>query len=377
MVELIFISLIAIVCLCSSSLFSRWGVPSLLVFIVLGMLFGSDGLFKIPLDDYHLVEQICSIALAFIMFYGGFGTNWKQARPVAAKAITLSTLGVVMTALITALFCRLVLRIGMLESFLIGAAISSTDAASVFSILRAKKLNLKYNTASLLEMESGSNDPASYMLTLTALSLLKGDAGGQLAVIMLLQIGVGIAVGIVAAMASSWVLRKQRLRIDGYDTLFVLALVVGAYALATHFGGNGYLAVYLFGIILGNSRIMDKVALVHFFDGITGQAQIIIFFLLGLLSFPSTLPGTLGISIAIAMFLTFVARPAAVFAILAPMKCNPKQILLVSFAGLRGAASIVFAIIAVVSGVKLEYDLFHIVFGVCLISVAMQVDSLP
>lgn len=173
------------------------------------MIFGTDGIFKIPFDNYVLVEQICSVALAFIMFYGGFGTNWRQAKPVAGKASVLSTVGVLVTAFVTALFCHSILDFGILESFLIGATISSTDAASVFSILRAKKLNLKNNTASLLEMESGSNDPASYLLTLTALSLMSGSAGGQLIVTMLLQVVVGLVIGVLAAGISIWMLRKS------------------------------------------------------------------------------------------------------------------------------------------------------------------------
>lgn len=374
---LLLLAVIMIVCISAGSLSSRWGVPTLLVFMVLGMLFGSDGIFKIPFDNYVLVEQICSVALAFIMFYGGFGTNWRQAKPVAVKAIALSTVGVVVTALITAVFCRIVLHFSVLESFLIGATISSTDAASVFSILRAKKLNLKNNTASLLEMESGSNDPASYLLTLTALSMMSGTAGSQLLVTMLLQVVVGLLIGFVAAGISIWMLRKKRLTIDGYNTLFVFALVICAYVVATQLGGNGYLSVYLFGILLGNSNIINKVPLVHFFDGLTGQAQIIIFFLLGLLSYPSQLSEIMVPSVAIALCLTLIARPVAVFGILGPMGCSVRQMLVVSFAGLRGAASIVFAIMAIVSGASIRWDLFHIVFCVCLLSVTFQGTLLP
>ena len=142
----------------------KLGFPVLLAFILLGMLFGSDGLFRIPFEDYSFAEQICSIALIFIMFYGGFGTNFKQAKPVLGRSVLLSTVGVVFTALLTGVFCRFVLKLPWAESFLLGSVMSSTDAASVFSVLRSKRLNLKYNTASLLEMESGSNDPCSYML---------------------------------------------------------------------------------------------------------------------------------------------------------------------------------------------------------------------
>lgn len=370
-------ALVVLLCIWASRLSSCFGVPTLLIFIVLGMLFGSDGIVKIPLDNFPLVEEICSAALAFIMFYGGFGTNWNQAKPVAGKALVLSTLGVVLTALVTALFCYVVLRFDFAESLLIGAVTSSTDAASVFSILRAQKLNLKNNTASLLELESGSNDPASYMLTIAALSLLSGSVGKELAVITFLQIAVGILMGLFSAAVSIFVLSKKRLTVDGFNTLFVLAMVLFSYALTSLLNGNGYLSVYLFGILLGNSKIINKIPLVHFFDGVTGQAQIVIFFLLGLLSFPSRIPGIFPTSLAIALCLTFLARPAAVFAVLGPARCSLRQMLLVSFAGLRGAASIVFAIIALTGGGGGRWDLFHIVFCVCLLSVAFQGTLLP
>lgn len=377
MFPLLLIALVIIVCIWTSRLSSRFGVPTLLVFIILGMLFGTDGILKIPFDNYEFAEQVCSIALVFIMFYGGFGTSWKMARPVAAKAILLSTLGVVLTAGVTGLFCHFVLHFGVLESFLIGSVISSTDAASVFSILRAKKLNLKYNTASLLEMESGSNDPASYMLTITALSLIYGTAGDTLVGLMVAQILVGLLMGTAISFLCIWVLKKERFSVDGFDTLFVLAAVIGTYAATSLLSGNGYLAVYLLGIILGNNKIINKVPLVHFFDGFTSLAQIIIFFLLGLLAVPSNIPAVILPSLAIALFLTFVARPVAVFAIMGPMKSTLRQMLLVSFCGLRGAASIVFAIIAVVAGTEIRWDLFHIVFCICLLSVSFQGSLLP
>lgn len=377
MLVLLLAALIVLVCIWASRLSSRFGVPTLLIFIVLGMLFGSDGIVKIPLDNYRFVNEVCSVSLAFIMFYGGFGTNWNRARPVAGKALALSTIGVVLTALVTALFCHIVLHFGYMESFLIGATISSTDAASVFSILRAQKLNLKDNTASLLEVESGSNDPASYMLTVTALSLMSGTAGGQLVVTMLIQVIAGVLAGLLSAAVSIFVLSKKRLTVDGFNTLFVLTMVLFSYASATLLNGNGYLAVYLFGLLLGNNKIIDKVPLVHFFDGITSQSQIVIFFLLGLLAYPSHIPEIFLPSLAIALCLTFIARPIAVFAVLGTTGCSLQQMLLVSFSGLRGAASIVFAITALLSGVQIRWDLFHIVFCVCLLSVAFQGTLLP
>ena len=367
---------VLVACILASRLSQRAGVPALLLFMALGMLFGSDGLVHIPFDDFGAAEQICSAALIFIMFYGGFGTRWEAARPAAAKAVVLSTLGVAVTALLTALFCRFALGFTPLASFLTGAVISSTDAASVFSILRSKKLGLRYHTASLLELESGSNDPVSYMLTVIALSLMGAGEGGNLLWMVFAQLAFGVILGLAVAWLSIQVLRRLTLS-DGLDSIFVVAAALLAYALPAAVGGNGYLGTYLAGILLGNSRIPHKAPLVHFFDGLTGLAQILIFFLLGLLAFPRQLPGVLLPAVAIGLFLTLVARPAAVFLLLAPFKCRPRQCLLVSWAGLRGAASIVFAIMAVAGGAETGNDLFHIVFCISLLSVAVQGSLLP
>ena len=366
---------VILVCILASRLSQRLGVPALLLFLLLGMLFGSDGLFRLPFDDFHAAEQICSVALIFIMFYGGFGTRWAAARPVAAQALVLSTLGVAATALLTAAFCHLALRLSFLESFLMGAVISSTDAASVFSILRSKKLGLRFHTASLLEVESGSNDPVSYMLTVAALSLM-GTGGTSIPWMLFAQLVFGAGFGVLTAALTLFCLRRIHLS-DGLDSIFLLAAALLSYSLPAVIGGNGYLGAYLAGILLGNAKIPHKAALVHFFDGITGLAQILIFFLLGLLAFPRQLPAVFLSALAIACFLTFVARPAAVFLLLLPFRCKLRQCLLISWAGLRGAASIVFAIMAVSSGVEMGQDLFHVVFCIALLSVAVQGSLLP
>ena len=367
---------VLVACILASRFSQRAGVPALLLFMALGMLFGSDGLLRIPFDDFRAAEQICSVALIFIMFYGGFGTRWEAAKPAAAKAVVLSTLGVAVTALLTALFCHFVLGFQPLASFLTGAVISSTDAASVFSILRSKKLGLRYHTASLLELESGSNDPMSYMLTMIALSLMGVGESGNLIWMVFSQIVFGVVLGLAVAVLSVIVLRRVHLG-DGMDSIFVLAAALLAYALPAAVGGNGYLGTYLAGILLGNAKIPHKPSLVHFFDGLTGLGQIIIFFLLGLLSYPTQMPSVLLPAVAIALFLTLVARPLAVFVLLAPFRCKLRQCLLVSWAGLRGAASIVFAIVATVSPAYGDESIFQIVFCVVLLSILFQGTLLP
>lgn len=369
---------IMLVCVFLNRVADRAGIPILLAFILLGMLFGSDGIWKIEFSDFRFAEQICSVALIFIMFYGGFGTNWRLAKPVAVEAAVLSTVGVALTAGITGLFCHLVLKMELMESFLLGSVISSTDAASVFSILRSKKLGLKDNTDSLLEMESGSNDPCSYMLTVVALTVMAGGADPrQVAWMVFTQFAVGILAALVIAAFSLWMLQRFQFGAAGFDTVFVTAAALLAYGASALLGGNGYLSVYIVGIILGNSKIKNKVSLVAFFDGVTGLMQMTVFFLLGLLAFPSRLPSVAFVALAAALFLTFVARPLSVFLLMKPFGARRQQKLLVSFAGLRGAASIVFAIMATVSDVYVKEDIFHIVFFIVLLSIAFQGTLIP
>jgi len=374
---LLLAAIVVLACVLLNKVSLRLGIPTLLAFILLGMIFGSDGIFKIPFDNYLFAEQICSVALIFIMFYGGFGTNWKVAKPVALRAALLSGPGVILTAGLVGVFCHYILHIPFWESFLIGAVISSTDAASVFSILRSKKLGLKYGTASLLEVESGSNDPFAYMLTAIILSIMNKTAGGlKLGYLIFSQITYGVAFGIIIAFVSVVALKRIRFASPGFDAAFVTAVAILAYAAPAAVGGNGYLSTYIVGIVIGNADIRNKKTLFPFFDGVTGLMQMLIFFLLGLLSFPSVLPEVALTSLFIALFLTFVARPAAVFALLAPFKCKITQILTVSWAGLRGAASIVFAIMATMDE-NTENDIFHIIFFIVLFSILFQGSLIP
>ena len=356
-ISIILTATIIFLCILADRFSNRFGMPALILFMFVGMLFGSDGLLKIPFDNYTLAEQFCSIALIFIMFYGGFNTKWSIARPVAVRAILLSTLGVIITAGITAFLCHICLHFSIAESFLIGAVLSSTDAASVFSILRQKKLNLKDGTASLLEMESGSNDPVSYMLTLIGIGILASSGQSNLGYTIFAQLTYGCLLGVLFALLAIRLLTKTRLIAEGLDTIFMIAIVLLCYGLSSFVGGNAYLSVYLLGILIG---------------GITGLAQIFLFFVLGLLAFPHKFPAILLPSLAIVFFLTILARPIAVFLILKPLKSSLSQCLLVSWAGLRGAASIVFA-----TGTILDTDLFHIVFMVALFSVSIQGTLLP
>ena len=349
---LILSSVIVLCCVFFNKISDKFGLPALLAFILLGMLFGSDGLFKIEFDNYKFAEEICSVGLVFIIFYGGFGTKWSEAKKVAGKSLILASAGVLLTAFATGAFCKLVLGFEWLESLLIGAVISSTDAASVFSVLRSKKLNLRYGTASILELESGSNDPWARQRQMCIRDRL-------------------ISLGAV------YLIKRVRFDAAGFDAIFVTAIAILSYALPSAVGGNGYLSCYIVGIVLGNTKISGKTALVDFFDGITGFTQILLFFLLGLLAFPSQMPSIILPAAAIALFLTFVARPVAVTVIMKPFGAKWKQIALISWAGLRGATSIVFAIMATVDDAYMKNDVFHIVFCIVLMSIGIQGTLLP
>lgn len=371
-------ALVLTACLIGSKLSHLLRIPTLFFFIALGMLFGSDGLLKIEFSDYALSEQLCSAALIFIMFYGGFGTKWNTARPVAVKSILLSTFGVLITAGLTGLFCYFFLGFDLMEGMLIGAVLGSTDAASVFSILRSQKLNLKYGTAPMLEIESGSNDPCAYTLTVILLSAMGGSVSvSQIAYVIFSQIVYGMIAGVAIALLAGWAFRNFLFEVDGFDSIFLVAVALASYAIPSLLGGNGYLSAYIAGILLGNQDLPRKKNMANFFDAFNGMMQMFIFFLLGLLVFPSQLPQVLLPSIAIALFLTLVARPASIAALLTPFRAPLKQQLVVSWAGLRGAASIVFSIVAAVSPSYGQEYIFHIVFCVVLLSILFQGTLLP
>ena len=374
---MIICSLVLLICITSTKILYKFGVPILLIFIVLGMLFGSDGIVGIYFDNYELASDICSIALIFIMFYGGFGTNWKMAKPIAVQSILMSSLGVVITAGLTGLFSSIVFKTSLLEGLLIGAVIASTDAAAVFAILRSQKLNLKGSIASILEIESGSNDPFAYMLTIIILGLMSNQGYGSIVPMLLNQIIVGILASIVLAKLSVYLLRNVMFEIEGFYPIFITAISILAYSLSEYFGGNGYLSVYITGIIIGNSKIPHKKSIFQFFDGVSWLMQILLFFLLGLLAFPSQIPSVMFKGISISIFMILIARPIATFSILSWFKVPIKEQLFISWVGIRGAASIVFAIFAVTYDVHINYDKFHIIFFIALFSVSVQGTLIP
>ena len=373
---LLLIGFVILTCILLNNFLEKIPIPSLLIFILLGIIFGENGILKIPFNDYTAVNTICSVALIFIMFYGGFGTNIRTAYPVLAQSVIMSTLGVVGTAVLVAVFSHFVLNLSWAESFIIGSVISSTDAATVFNILRSQNLALKYHTDSLLEIESGSNDPISYMLTMVSISLLGGQSI-SIPILLLQQLSIGIICGVFMGWLAVKLLHKQLLPSQQSHTIFLFSIMILSYAVASQFNGNGYLSVYLSGIWIGNANLPQKKYLVHFFDVLTNVAQVIIFFLLGLLVTPVNLHYVLVPAIMIMVFMTVLARPLLSIILLTPFRAKWEQIALVSWSGLRGVASIVFAISVVISGVETKYNLYNLVFTIVLLSISIQGTLLP
>ncbi len=395
---------VLILCVFSDKLSGKIGVPALLIFIAVGIFFGSDGVVRIQFENYEFASNVCEAALIVIMFTGGFSVSLKAAKPVIAKAVLLSTLGVAVTAGVVCGFCVLVLKFSFAESLLIGSVISSTDAASVFSVLRSKKLNLKNGLAPLLEAESGSNDPFSYMLTMISLSLLKNEGTGFIRGLVFSQLVFGTLFGAVVGIVGAFAAKRFRTQTEGFKSIMYLAFALLSYGLSSLIGGNGYLAVYIAGIIMGNARVPSghcsvkkhyikrffnnvlgitlfggkKIApadTVVFLNGITGICQILVFFLLGLLATPSQFPKSILPAVAVYLCLTLIARPVAV--IIFGGKSPLADRIFISLAGLRGASSIVFAIMATVNFSSSENNIFNMVFCICLMSMLIQGTLLP
>ena len=373
---LLLAGVVIVACILMNRIAAKLPLPSLLLFIGLGMCFGVDGFFKIPFDDYELSEAICSVSLLFVMFYGGFGTNLKTAKPVMGKAFLLSTAGVVMTAALVGAAAHVLLGVGWMEGILIGSVIASTDAASVFNVLRSKQLSLKYNTDSLLELESGSNDPISYMMTILMISLVSGE---QISVagLLLKQILIGAACGFLIGKASVFILNQIDFGMKQGRTIFLFAAVIVGYALPSVAGGNGYLSVYLCGILIGNRFIPDKKEMVHFFDILTEIAQYGYFLLAGIACNAVTAAGSVCSRIA---FMSFYAvyRASGVSA------CDIKAVWCILAADRRcflgriaGSGIDCVSIYVVLSGIPMTYNLFNMVFVIVLLSLAVQGTLLP
>ena len=358
---------------------NRVGVPSLLLFLLIGMLAGSEGPGGIPFDDAHLAQALGIVALAFILFAGGLDTNWESVSDVRWEALSLSTAGVLVTAVLVGWFATIALGLSWLQGLLLGSIVSSTDAAAVFAILRSRRASLRSPTRPLLELESGSNDPMAVFLTLAFIRLLiqPQDSVLDLVPMFLLQMVFGFVLGYLLGKAAILLLNRLQLETEGLYPVMTLAWVLLTYGLTSFLGGNGFLAVYLAGIVMGNSDFIHKRSLIRFHDGLAWLMQITMFLTLGLLVFPSRLLPVVGTGLLISFFLMFVARPAGVFLSLVFAKLGLRQKLMISWVGLRGAVPIILATFPLVAALPNADLYFNVVFFIVLTSVLVQGTSLP
>lgn len=367
-------ALLLLISVLMSKASGRLGIPALVIFLAVGMLAGSDGLGGIHFDYPWLAQFLGSLALAFILFDGGLQTRWSAVRPVLRPALTLATVGVILTAGAVAAFAHFFFGMSWLNGLLLGSIISSTDAAAVFSILRSRGTRLREPIEPLLEMESGSNDPMAIFLTIGFTSLLANPGTSALSLLpsFILQFGVGTAAGLLLGRLTVALLNRVNLREDGLYPALSTAAVLLIFGLTASLGGSGFLAVYIAGLILSQSSFVHKRSLSSFHNGGAWMMQIVMFLVLGLQIFPSRLPAVALQGILVAAFLALVARPLSVFIGLLPFRFNLREKLLVSWVGLRGAAPVVLATFPLLAGLPQSEDLFHIVFFVVLVSVLIQ-----
>lgn len=357
----------------------KLGVPALLVFLGIGMLVGSDGPGGIYFDNAFIAQTIGAVALSYILFAGGLDTDWSQVRPVLWHGLSLATLGVGLTALIVGLTTFYVLDFSWQKSLLLGAIVSSTDAAAVFSVLRSKKVSLRGNLRPLLELESGSNDPMAVFLTIGLLEIIGNPAEplANLIPLFFLQMGIGLIVGLASGLVSLALLNKLRLEYEGLYPVLTASLVIATFGLTTFIDGSGFLAVYVAGLVIGNRSFVRKKTLLQFHDGLAWIMQITMFLTLGLLVFPKQLPGIAIKGLIVSAALIFVARPVAVFVSSLLTGTAFREKLILSWVGLRGAVPIVLATFPLLAGLDQDHTIFNVVFFIVLTSVLVQGPTIP
>ncbi len=376
---LLLAGLLMILGIVSSKFSARAGLPVLVLFLGLGMLAGSDGIGKIAFDDYALAHAIGTVALAFILFDGGLRTPLENLKLAWKPSAALATFGVFVTSAVTGVVAMYVLDLTLLEGLLLGSIVGSTDAAAVFSLLRSAGVHLRKRLGATLEIESGANDPMAIFLTVGLIQVLTGEMpfGPGLLVLFLLQMGVGLTVGLVVGKLSVRLINRINLAAAGLYPVLTAACGVFAFGAAAALQGSGFLAVYVAGIVLGNSKLVFQKGTLLFHDGVAWAGQIAMFVVLGLLSFPRALLEVAGPSLLVAVALTFLARPLAVLPLLTPFKFTARELTLVSWVGLKGAVPIILATYPMMAKLPAGPTIFNVVFFVVLISALVQGGTLP
>lgn len=360
----------------------RFGIPTLLLFLLVGMLFGSDGL-GLQFNSARDAQFIGMIALSIILFSGGMDTKFQDIKPVLKPGIVLSTVGVLLTTVLTGVFIYFLsglthtnIELTMMASLLLAATMSSTDSASVFSLLRSQRMNLKENLRPMLELESGSNDPMAYMLTIVLIQIISSGSELSLAVVgrdLLVQFLIGGSVGYAFGRFAVWLVNRINLSNSSLYPILLLSIVFATFTMTDLLKGNGYLAVYIAGVIVGNARLVYRKEINTFMNGLTWLFQIIMFLSLGLLVNPHEMLDIAAVALLIGLFMIVIARPVSVFACLLPFRnISNKARLFVSWVGLRGAVPIIFATYPVIAGIDGSQQLFNIVFFITLLSLVVQ-----
>jgi cell volume regulation protein A len=343
------------------------------------MVAGSEGPGGIYFEDYRLTQSLGILALIFILFSGGLDTNWNSVRPTLGKGLALATIGVLITAGLVGGFVVLVLDFSWLEGLLLGAIVSSTDAAAVFAIMRSRGVGLKGQLKPLIELESGSNDPMAVFLTTALIGLLQNPEASILALIptLFLQMILGAILGYGLGRIAVLIVNRLNLEYEGLYPVLTIALVLLIYSITTLLKGNGFLAIYVAGIVLGNAYLIHKRSLRRFHDGLAWLMQIAMFLTLGLLVFPSRLLPVVGTGLLISAFLILIARPISVFITLLPTRMDLRQKAMVGWVGLRGAVPIILATFPLLGGVDQAGSYFNLVFFIVLTSVLIQGTTIP
>ena len=366
---------------------TRFGVPALLLFLITGMLFGSSGL-GIQYNDAGHTQFVGMVALTVILFFGGLETKFAEIRPILGPGITLSTLGVLLTTVCFGGFLYGLDQLGWAPvhfsfpiALLLAATMSSTDSASVFALLRSKNMHLKEGLRPILELESGSNDPMAYMLTIALIQYVTGGSegsAGSILVTFLLQFSVGGLLGYVMGWLTVKLLNKANIGNEALYPILLLCVVFLTFSATTLLQGNGYLAVYIMGVLVGNKRVVHKKSIVTFFDGLTWLLQIALFIILGLFVDAHNLLPIAGFALLAGLFMIFIARPLAVQLCLVFFpSISMRGRWFLSWVGLRGAVPIIFATYPLMSQVEGAETLFHIVFFITLLSLLIQGSTMP
>ena len=363
----------------SSKFSTRLGLPVLVLFLVLGMLAGEDGIGRIDFDNFVVAHAVGTVALGLILFDGGLQTRLPALRAAWKPAALMATMGVLVTAIITGTAASVILDVPLLIGLLLGSIVASTDAAAVFSVLRSQGLNLRPRLAATLEVESGSNDPMAIFLTVGLLEVATGgiEPGLALAWMFVMQMGVGSLIGVVFGWMASRLINSINLGAAGLYPVLAGSCGLLAYGVAVALGGSGFLSVYVAGIVLGNSRFVFQRGTFLFMDGLAWIGQIMMFVVLGLLSTPRELFGVAGPGLLVAVILTFVARPLAIVPLLLPFGYSAREHVLIAWVGLKGAVPIILATFPVIYGLEEGRLLFNVVFFVVLVSATLQGWTLP